>query len=208
MGENFSSPQLNLSNDSQDGSTHSDEVYSDNFNFSHQQINELLKTRETQLKTKSEIKEEKEFRKTRLEEKITLKRMGHKQFLNRVDGFLNILNTMAEAEKAYGKAQLSFDLKSGIFNQEDSTLLKQDQSTFNFCETSSLNQNELDLLKGRLGEKFLHVKILYLPEWKTLKQTLNHMGHLHNNISKFMHQVILFTISDLLFRFLYPALLL
>jgi len=164
-----------------------------NPSFSHKEINELLKLKgkdqkKDKVENKVESKVEKETKKVGLEEKIVLSKLGRKSYIGQVNDLMHILNLIGESEKVYGKSIQTFEFKYGLGISDESPLVKREEQPQDLYKIRSLSEKEINFLKGKFGE-MTNKKYLYLPEWKKLKQTINFIGQVHSNCSKYIIKV-------------------
>lgn len=175
----------------QDKTTPPAQVAEQNMSFSHKQINELIKKKETdQNKDKvAEPKPEIIPKKPVQEGKMSFTKTGRKAFMSQMNGILNILTRIGESERIYGRALVTFDGKYELFIQADSPALKLEDQQVDSYKLRLMSEKDMNFLKERFGEAIAEKKRLYLPEWKKLKQTVTFMGQVHLNCSKYVSKV-------------------
>ena len=151
--------------------------------FSHKHINELLKA-----KNEKQTSPDKEVKKSPIEERVTIIRMGHKNFNTQLNEFINILNTITTAEKAYGKELHALNPAQSIFGTE-SKILTADDNEFNKFPLQFLKESDIQFMEKRFGNFVVRKHIIILPEWKSLKQTINIVGSIHLNCARYISNV-------------------
>ena len=159
--------------------------------FSHKQINELIKMKEQVGQTKEvvEANSDNVAKKGNLEEKVEVHRMGRRTYLDQLNEFINVLTCIGVSAKVYGKALSKLDSKQGVFGQEESVLLKQEEKSLNVYPLDQLNNKDKDFVKKMFGNEFIEKNAISLPEWLQIKQTVNEVGKVELNCARFVEMV-------------------
>lgn len=159
--------------------------------FSHKPINELLKMKERSEEKQRLRQQQQSPSKTNLEERATIIKVGHKSFNGQVSDYLKVLECLSVSEKVYGKNLYGMNGKQeGMFKALEENYLERDDKTTSICEIGSLNQEDLTFLKRKFGDHIQYKRMLILPDWKTLKESLSLIGKIHFNCSAFVSRVI------------------
>jgi len=129
--------------------------------------------------------------KTNLEERATIIKVGHKNFNGQVSDYLKVLECLSVSEKVYGKNLYGMNGKQeGMFKALEDNYLERDDKTTSICEIGTLSQEDLSFLKAKFGDHIQYKRMLILPDWKTLKESLSLIGKIHFNSSAFFSRVI------------------
>jgi len=163
--------------------------------FSHKPINELLKMKERS-EEKQKLRRQQSPSKTDLEERATMIKVGHKNFTGQLEEYLKVLECLSVSEKVYGKAMYGMNGKQeGMFKALEDNYLERDDKRTSTCEIGTLSQEDLSFLKKKFGDHIQHKRMLILPDWKSLKESLSLIGKIHFNCSVFVSSVSVATID-------------
>ena len=161
--------------------------------------NNLLDISSKQISQIMKMKEKANFimKKDTSDGKMVIMKLGHKQFKNYIQEFTNILNNIIASEQNYGKAMNSIGIKKSIdiFTLNDGLIFTSDFVEGHFISVDSFSVLEKHFLKEKFSEQLFKKDKINLPDWKDIKQTINLVGQIHVNCSKYLTKGAIGTIN-------------
>ena len=122
-------------------------------------------------------------------EKVTFNKLHHKSFVAQINGFLEVLKTISNSDKHYGKGLKGLGVgSSSIFSQEEGLF---DYSLHENSQIASadLGVKERALFVKRFGEQLVKKEKIILPEWRVIRNTINAVGNISLECSNSIEKV-------------------